>query len=119
MTPGPHAATPGPHPDPHTEGHPSVPSDTTATPDHTLISASVKRVLIAESRLSVDPEAVGDDEPLDGDLLKVTSLGFLGMLIRLEDDLGVELPDDLFVGRTFHTVRDIVDLVTTAAEEAA
>ncbi|MBT2383363.1 acyl carrier protein [Streptomyces sp. ISL-11] len=93
-----------------------MPSDTTATPDPTLISASVKRVLITESRISVTPDAVPDDEPLNGGLLKVSSLGFLGMLIRLEDDLGVELPDDLFVGRTFHTVRDIIDLVTTAAE---
>lgn len=92
--------------------------DASPTPDPAAVTAAVKRVLVTESRISVDPATVDDDEPLNGDLLKVTSLGFLGMLIRLEDDLDVTLPDDLFVGRSFHTVRDLVALVVDAAEAA-
>lgn len=76
---------------------------------------AVKRVAIAESRLSIDPSRVTDDEPLNGPLLRVSSLGFLGMLMRLEDECGVQLPDDLFVGRAFRTVRDLIDLVAKAA----
>ena len=79
------------------------------------LSEAVKRVVIAESRLSIDPSKVADDEPLSGSLLRVSSLGFLGMLMRLEDECGLQLPDDLFVGRSFRTVRDLIDVITRAA----
>jgi acyl carrier protein len=76
------------------------------------VSEAVKKMVVAESRLSIDPATVGDTEPLNGEVLRVTSVGFLSMLIRLEDELGVTLPDDLFAGRSFHTVADLVDVVT-------
>jgi acyl carrier protein len=77
------------------------------------VALAVKRLVVKESRLSIDPETVADDELLNGPLLHVTSIGFLGMLVQLEDDLGVTLPDDLFAGRTFTTVADLVDLITS------
>jgi acyl carrier protein len=83
------------------------------------LTESVKRVAVAESRLSVDPTSILDDEPLNGPLLKVSSFGFLGMLMRLEDECGVRLPDDLFVGRTFTTVADLVEAVAGAARTEA
>lgn len=84
------------------------------------VSAAVKKMVVAESRLSIDPATVGDAEPLNGEVLRVTSVGFLSMLIRLEDELGVTLPDDLFAGRSFHTVADLVDVVTpTCTEQGA
>ncbi len=75
------------------------------------ISLAVKRVLVLESRLPIAPEQLSDSEPLSGDLLRINSLGFIGMLIRLEDELEVTLPDDLFIGHTFHTVADLIDVV--------
>jgi len=86
-----------------------------AVSDHSALGDAVKRVAIAESRLSIDPSRVTDDEPLNGPLLRVSSMGFLGMLMRLEDECGVQLPDDLFVGRSFRTVRDLIDVVVQAA----
>ncbi|MBO2450265.1 hypothetical protein J4573_24405 [Actinomadura barringtoniae] len=85
----------------------------TATNDQTVTTA-VKRLLIAESRLTMDPAELRDDEPLKGDVLNVSSLGFVGMFVRLEDELDVELPDDLFNGRTFTTVDDMVAVVAEA-----
>jgi acyl carrier protein len=76
---------------------------------------SVKRMMISESRLSVSPDEVADDEPLNGTLLRVNSLGFVGVLIRLEDELDVTLADDLFVGRSFSTVAEVVDVVMDGA----
>ncbi|NBH09691.1 acyl carrier protein [Amycolatopsis sp. SID8362] len=84
-------------------------------PDRETVSDSVKRVVIAESRLSLTPEEIRDNEPLNGDLLHLNSLGFVGMLVHLEDALDVTLPDDLFVGRTFKTVDDLVDVVAEGA----
>lgn len=78
------------------------------------VAVAVKRLVVRESRLSIDPETVADDELLNGPLLHVTSVGFLGMLVQLEDELGVTLPDDLFAGRTFNTVGDLIDVVASA-----
>lgn len=87
----------------------------TTGPDRSAVSDSVKRVVIAESRLSLAPEEIQDNEPLNGDLLRLNSLGFVGMLVHLEDALDVTLPDDLFVGRTFKTVDDLVEVVAEGA----
>jgi len=85
-------------------------------PSRDTVAAAVKRVVLAESRLAVAPESIPDDEPLNGKLLRVNSLGFVGILIVLEDELGCVLPDDLFVARTFETVGDLVDVVAAGAE---
>ncbi|MEW2376549.1 phosphopantetheine-binding protein [Micromonospora sp. NPDC047812] len=85
--------------------------------DRSLINEAVKRLVVRESRLTVDPGTVDDHEPLNGDLLRVNSLGFLGMLVRLEDELDVTLPDDIFAGRTFTTVADLVDVVADVVKE--
>ena len=81
------------------------------------VNAAVKRVALAESRVSAPVSAVADDEPLNGELLSVTSVGFLGMLMQLEDDCGIVLPDDMFVGRRFTTIADLVDIVLAQAGE--
>lgn len=75
------------------------------------VSIAVKRLLVLEARLPIPPEQLSDSEPLNGELLRINSLGFVGMLIRLEDELDVTLPDDLFVGHTFRTVADLVNVV--------
>jgi acyl carrier protein len=88
----------------------------TATRDRrTEISLAVRRLVLLESRLSMRPEEITEAEPLDGDLLRINSLGFLGMLVRLEDDLDVTLPDNLFVNRSFTTVADLVNVVAGVA----
>ncbi|BCJ67436.1 phosphopantetheine-binding protein [Polymorphospora rubra] len=83
------------------------------------VNDAVKRLVVRESRLSIAPATVADDEPLNGALLKVNSLGFLGMLVRLEDELDVTLPDDIFAGRAFTTVADLVDVVVEVLEVEA
>jgi acyl carrier protein len=87
--------------------------------DRTRINETVKRLVIRESRLAVDPAEVDDLEPLNGDLLRVNSLGFLGMLVRLEDELDVTLPDDIFAGRAFTTVADLVDVLADVVREGS
>ena len=83
--------------------------------DRAAVAEAVKRVVIAESRISLQPTQITEQEPLSGDRLKVNSLGFVGMLVRLEDELDVTLSDDLFVGHRFHTVGDLVTVVAEAA----
>jgi acyl carrier protein len=75
------------------------------------VNEVLKRIVTRESRLSIPPSELADDEPLNGELLKINSLGFLGMLVQLEDALDVTLLDDLFAGRVFTTIADLVDVV--------
>ena len=82
--------------------------------DRPHISHCVKKVLVAESGLDLTPDAVTDDEPLNGAVLTLNSFAFVGMLVRLEDELDITLADDLFVGRSFTTVRDVVDVVDSS-----
>lgn len=84
-------------------------------PNRQAIDDAVKRMVARESRLSIDPREIANDEPLDGPLLRITSVGMLGMLIRLEDELGITLPDDIFVGRVMYTVDDLAAVVAAAA----
>lgn len=86
---------------------PSVPADQARA----AVSVAVRRLVIRESRLSLQPGDISEDEPLDGPLLRINSLGFVGMLVRLEDELDVSLPDEVLVGRRFDTVRDMVDVI--------
>jgi acyl carrier protein len=90
---------------------------TAVTERRAEISGAVKRLVALESRLSIDPDGIAESEPLNGQLLKINSLGFLGMLVRLEDELDVTLPDNLFVNQTFTTVADLVDVVVHAVGE--
>lgn len=82
-------------------------------PTYDAVLAAVRRMAVRESRLSIEPDGIAPDEPLNGRLLRVTSVGMLGMLVRLEEDLDVTLPDDLFAGRRITTVADLVDLIAT------
>src|SRR5690349_10095209 len=90
---------------------------TKGAPMPATVLGAVKQILVRESRLSVDPDSIPDDEPLDGQLLRVTSFGLLGMLIRLEDQLDVTLPDDLFAGRVVRTVADFAAVVEAACPD--
>ncbi len=83
-----------------------------------VVARAIKKLVVTDSRLQIDPDTVADDEPLNGQLLRINSLGFVGMLIRLEDELDITLPDDLFVGRTFNTVADLIDVVLNHRSEA-
>ncbi|KVG73582.1 acyl carrier protein [Burkholderia ubonensis] len=86
--------------------------------DRDRVAHAIKKLVVADSRLQIDPGTVTDDELLNGPLLRINSLGFVGMLIRLEDELDITLPDDLFVGRTFNTVADLIDVVLNHRSEA-
>lgn len=70
--------------------------------------------MAAQAGLPPDAVVVSESTPLMGELLHVTSLTILGMLLKLEEELDIVLPDNLLVGRTFHTVGDIVSVVLSA-----
>ncbi|MEU7584322.1 acyl carrier protein [Streptomyces sp. NPDC041068] len=86
--------------------------------DRQAVAETVKSIVIAEARADLEPGQLPDDEPLDGELLKVSSMGLLGILTRMEDEFGAALPDDLFTGRSLKTVQDLIALVNELPEGA-
>ena len=81
----------------------------------TVVDA-VRRLVVAESRQPIDPATVPEKERLDGKLLRMSSIDVVWLLVRLEDDLVVRLPNDIFVGRRFRTVADFADAVLDGAQ---
>jgi acyl carrier protein len=80
------------------------------------VAALVKRSLIQESGQSFSSDQLTGNELLNGRVLRVASMGLLGILIRLEDELDITLPDNLFAGRTFRVVDDVVEVVFEAVQ---
>lgn len=80
-------------------------------PDRDTVAEAVKRVLVVEARVNVPPEALRDDEPLNGDLLRINSLAFVGLIISLEEALDAAFEDALFMNNEFRTVGDLVDVL--------
>ena len=75
------------------------------------VAQIIKRLVVRDSRLTIDINLVNEEEPLNGELLKINSLGLVTMLLHIEDELGTNLPDSLFVGRSFEKVSDLIDVV--------
>jgi acyl carrier protein len=75
------------------------------------VASAVKRVLVLEARSNLDPETLADDEPLNSELLRITSMSFIGVILSLEEELNITLEDELFMKTTFTTVGDVVGLI--------
>ncbi|MET9548406.1 acyl carrier protein [Streptomyces sp. NPDC006627] len=79
------------------------------------VAACVRRILA--QRIPADVGHIREDEPLVGEVLQLNSLAVLSVLVELEDELGVQLTDDVLVGRWFETVRDLIDIVLTGVPD--
>ncbi|MFP5330834.1 MAG: acyl carrier protein [Acidimicrobiia bacterium] len=74
--------------------------------DRGEISAKMKDLLVSE--LGLDESKISDDASFEEDL-EVDSLGVVELLMALEDEFGVKIPDE--EAESIHTVGQAVDLV--------
>lgn len=74
--------------------------------DRSEISARLGQVLVNE--LGLDADKINDDANFEDDL-EVDSLGVVELLMALEDEFGVKIPDD--EAESIHTVGQAIDLV--------
>jgi acyl carrier protein len=77
----------------------------------TMVAETIKRAIIDEARVNITPQQLADDELLNGTLLRITSLSFVGMLMTLEDELDIKLEDELFMQMKFTHVSDLINFV--------
>ena len=74
--------------------------------DRAEVAERLKEVLVSE--LGLDADKITDDASFEEDL-EVDSLGVVELLLALEDEFGVKIPDE--EAENIHTVGQAVDLV--------
>ena len=74
--------------------------------DRAEISEKMNKLLVSE--LGLDESKLSDDAKFEEDL-EVDSLGVVELLMALEDEFGVKIPDE--DAESIHTVGQAVDLV--------
>ena len=74
--------------------------------DRAEISERMNKLLVSE--LGLDESKLSDDAKFEEDL-EVDSLGVVELLMALEDEFGVKIPDE--EAESIHTVGQAVDLV--------
>ena len=74
--------------------------------DRAQVAERLKEVLVSE--LGLDSDKINEDASFEEDL-EVDSLGVVELLMALEDEFGVKIPDE--EAEDIHTVGQAVDLV--------
>lgn len=74
--------------------------------DRAQVAERLKDVLVTE--LGLDADKISDDANFEEDL-EVDSLGVVELLMALEDEFGVKIPDE--EAEEIHTVGQAVDMV--------
>lgn len=74
--------------------------------DRSEVSTRLTQVLVNE--LGLDADKINDDASFEEDL-EVDSLGVVELLMALEDEFDVKIPDD--EAESIHTVGQAVDMV--------
>jgi phosphopantetheine--protein transferase-like protein len=74
----------------------------------------IRRVLVAHARMKTDPFTIADT----GDLYRagLTSHASVNVMLAIEDEFGLEFPDDLLSRSTFASIASIASAVDTLRE---
>jgi acyl carrier protein len=71
----------------------------------------VRRILIDNLDVRRDPDEIDPDTPLFGSGLGLDSVDAVELLVSVEVEFGIQVPDDPRVGGALRTVNTLVDLV--------
>lgn len=82
------------------------------------ILARVRLMLIERIGVERDPDEIDPDTPLFGSGLGLDSIDAVEVVLNLEEDFGVRLPDDVVARSVMRTVNSLVDLVVSRQAEA-
>lgn len=88
----------------------------TAAPPSTIeeLTPRLKRLLIDSLRLEgLTPEAIGDDQPIFGEGLGLDSIDALEMVVAIEREFGVSIPDGKLDPVAFRSIRSLAAWLAT------
>ena len=78
------------------------------------IENRVKQVIIRTLSLEVDTEEIDDEDALFGSGLGLNSMATIEIIVGLEEEFGIEVPDDDLRVELFDSVQTMADYVRTA-----
>ena len=71
----------------------------------------LKRLIVERLKLQVAPEAIDDNAPLFGEGLGLDSIDALELVVGLEQEFGVAVPDEAVGREAFASINALADFV--------
>ena len=81
------------------------------------IEHRVKQVIIRTLSLEVDAEEIDDEDALFGGGLGLNSMATIEIIVGLEEEFGIEVPDEELRVELFDSVQTMADYVRTALQK--
>ena len=81
------------------------------------IEHRVKQVIIRTLSLEVDAEEIDDEGELFGGGLGINSMATIEIIVGLEEEFGIEVPDEELRVELFDSVQTMADYVRTALQK--
>ncbi len=81
------------------------------------IEHRVKQVIIRTLSLEVDAEEIDDDDALFGGGLGLNSMATIEIIVGLEEEFDIEVPDEELRVELFDSVQTMADYVRTARQK--
>ena len=81
------------------------------------IEHRVKQVIIRTLSLEVDAEEIDDEDALFGGGLGLNSMATIEIIVGLEEEFGIEVPDEDLRVELFDSVQTMADYVRTARQK--
>ncbi len=78
------------------------------------IEHRVKQVIIRTLSLEVDADEIDDEDQLFGGGLGINSMATIEIIVGLEEEFGIEVPDEDLRVELFDSVQTMADYVRTA-----
>ncbi len=80
--------------------------------------AQIRRLLIEQLNVRREPDEIDPDTPLFGSGLGLDSIDSVELLVSLQSEFGLRLPNDAAGRASMRTVNGLVDLVLGRPEES-
>ena len=81
------------------------------------IEHRVKQVIIRTLSLEVDAEEIDDEDELFGGGLGINSMATIEIIVGLEEEFGIEVPDEELRVELFDSVQTMADYVRTILQK--
>lgn len=80
---------------------------------------SLRQILSAQLGGAYPPQSFKDDTPLLGSIAELDSMAVVGILTAIEQEAGIEIPDDEVSADVFATVESLHDFVARQLDAAS